>query len=136
MQRQYTAIYQKDCSWFIGMCAEIPGCITQGKTLASCRNNLKDAIRLMVDVTVEELTADLEQDVLVEGIEVGETKQIAKAIAKYWLQRNPRRRQTHNLACSKRNASGNTKTQGVKRTSCSKHYKKLDKRRNQNVTTK
>jgi predicted RNase H-like HicB family nuclease len=41
-----TAIYERgDGDWWVAACPEIPGAITQGKTLDEARWMLKDAIR-------------------------------------------------------------------------------------------
>lgn len=40
--------------WWVAQCAEVPGANTQGKTLRSAQNNLKDAIRFMLKVEGEE----------------------------------------------------------------------------------
>ncbi|MDP4001580.1 MAG: type II toxin-antitoxin system HicB family antitoxin [bacterium] len=43
-----TATYQKTKKWYIGWVEEIPGANTQGKTLAECKRNLKEAVRLVI----------------------------------------------------------------------------------------
>ena len=82
MRRQYTAVYIKDKKWYIGYCVEIPGCATQGRTLASCRKNLLDAVGLMVEVSVEELAEDINMETHVEGLIAGETKDIEQLLKK------------------------------------------------------
>jgi len=47
---EYTAIIEKtDDDWFIAHCAEIPNAHTQGKTIEEAKENLKDAIELILD---------------------------------------------------------------------------------------
>ena len=49
MIKSLTAIYQKQGKWYLGWVEEIPGVNTQGKTLAECRENLKEALSLVVE---------------------------------------------------------------------------------------
>jgi len=47
---EYTAIIEKsDDGWFIAHCAEIPNAHTQGQTIEEAKENLKDAIELILD---------------------------------------------------------------------------------------
>ena len=42
----FTAVYERgDQDWWVASCPEVPGAITQGKTLEEARWMLKDAIR-------------------------------------------------------------------------------------------
>jgi len=47
---EYTAIFKKqsDGSYF-AQCEQIPGAMTQGKTIEEAKENLKDAISLMLE---------------------------------------------------------------------------------------
>ncbi len=47
--RQFTAIYKKSGHWYAGWIEEIPGVNTQGKTLAETKNNLKEALLLILE---------------------------------------------------------------------------------------
>ena len=49
MARQFTAIYKKSNKWYLGWVEEIPGVNTQGKTLAECKENLKEALFLIIE---------------------------------------------------------------------------------------
>jgi len=49
MHNEFTAIIERDGEWFIGYCPEIPGANGQGKTLAECRENLTQAIALILE---------------------------------------------------------------------------------------
>jgi transcriptional regulator with XRE-family HTH domain len=68
----YTAIYEPgENGWVVASCPDVPGAITQGRTIEEARDNLKDAIRLMRDVMREDAEKDLEgRNVLREIIEV------------------------------------------------------------------
>lgn len=46
----FTAVIQKRGRWYVGYVEEIPGVNTQGRTLAEVRRNLKDALRLVLQV--------------------------------------------------------------------------------------
>ncbi len=45
----FTAVYQKQGKWFLGWVEEIPGVNTQGKTLKEAKENLKEALTLVVE---------------------------------------------------------------------------------------
>ena len=46
---QCTAIYQKHEDWYLGWVEEIPGVNTQGKTLKETKENLREALGLVLD---------------------------------------------------------------------------------------
>ena len=48
MVNQFHAIFEQDGDWVIGFCPEIPGANGMGKTQEECRENLTDAIRLIL----------------------------------------------------------------------------------------
>ena len=49
MLRQFTAIYRKSGKWYLGWVEEIPGVNTQGKTLKETKENLKEALLLVLE---------------------------------------------------------------------------------------
>jgi len=49
MARQFTAIYKKRNKWYLGWVEEIPGVNTQGKTLKEVKENLKEALLLILE---------------------------------------------------------------------------------------
>lgn len=49
MARQFTAIYKKSGKWYLGWVEEIPGVNTQGKTLREVKENLKEALLLILE---------------------------------------------------------------------------------------
>ena len=49
----FTAVYQKRGRWYIGYVEEIPGVNTQGRTLKEARENLKEALRLIIEANRE-----------------------------------------------------------------------------------
>ncbi len=48
MVRTYTATFVKRQRWWVAWSPDVPGALTQGKTLAEAKTNLRDAIRLML----------------------------------------------------------------------------------------
>lgn len=46
--RKFTAVYRKDGKWYLGWVEEIPGVNTQGKTLKEAKENLKEALLLVL----------------------------------------------------------------------------------------
>jgi predicted RNase H-like HicB family nuclease len=49
MPKKYRATFLKQGRWWIGWSADVPGALTQGKTLEEAKANLRDAIRLMLE---------------------------------------------------------------------------------------
>jgi len=49
MTANFTAIYKKDGDWYLGTVAEIPGVNTQGRTLQEVRENLREALGLVLE---------------------------------------------------------------------------------------
>lgn len=47
--RQFTAAYQKKGKWYIGWIEEIPGVNTQARTLKELKENLKEALLLIIE---------------------------------------------------------------------------------------
>jgi predicted RNase H-like HicB family nuclease len=59
-QLKFTAIYEKaDEGGFIGYVAELPGANTQGETIEETRENLRDAVELLLDCYREDAEARL-----------------------------------------------------------------------------
>jgi predicted RNase H-like HicB family nuclease len=49
MTKQFTAIYKKSGKWYLGWIEEIPGVNTQGETLKEVKENLKEALFLILE---------------------------------------------------------------------------------------
>jgi len=49
MERTYTAVYKKTKGWYVGYVEELPGANTQGRTLKEVRENLQEAIELILE---------------------------------------------------------------------------------------
>ncbi len=50
LQREFTGIYQKRGKWVIAWVEEIPGVNTQGRTMREAKQNLKEALELILEV--------------------------------------------------------------------------------------
>lgn len=48
-KREFTAVYQKRGKWYIAWIEEIPGVNTQGKTKKEAEDNLREAIRMILE---------------------------------------------------------------------------------------
>ncbi|MCK4352937.1 type II toxin-antitoxin system HicB family antitoxin [candidate division WOR-3 bacterium] len=49
MLSDYTAIIVKSGEWYAGFVKELPGAHSQGKTVEEVKENLKEAIRMVVE---------------------------------------------------------------------------------------
>ena len=49
MHNEFTMIIEQDAEWFIGYCPEIPGANGQGRTVEECRDDLAEAIALILE---------------------------------------------------------------------------------------
>ncbi|RJO74548.1 MAG: type II toxin-antitoxin system HicB family antitoxin [Myxococcales bacterium] len=58
MKGELTAVFEKRGRRWIGYVEELPGANTQGRTLNEARENLKEAIELVVAANREQATAD------------------------------------------------------------------------------
>jgi len=47
---KFTAVYKKRGKWYLGWVEEVPGVNTQGGTLKEVRENLKEALALVLSV--------------------------------------------------------------------------------------
>jgi len=53
MQLQFTAVYKKVEEGYVGFVEELPGANTQGETLEETRNNLEEAVKLVLEANRE-----------------------------------------------------------------------------------
>ncbi|RRR71996.1 MAG: type II toxin-antitoxin system HicB family antitoxin [Candidatus Viridilinea halotolerans] len=61
-----TAVYVQDGEWIAAMIEEFPGIHSQGKTLEEARENLRDALQLMIKTHQEELQHELAEKSIVQ----------------------------------------------------------------------
>ena len=48
-QKQFTGVYKKTGKWYLAWVEEIPGVNTQGKTLREAKENLREALSLILE---------------------------------------------------------------------------------------
>lgn len=53
MKNRFTACFEKDGAFWIGYVKEIPGANTQGETLEEARQNLKEAVQMVLEANRE-----------------------------------------------------------------------------------
>jgi predicted RNase H-like HicB family nuclease len=53
---EYTIIIQKnENGWYTGQCEQIPEAISQGETIEELKENMADAIKMVIDYKKEEI---------------------------------------------------------------------------------
>ena len=70
MKNEFTAIIEQDKEWYIAYCPEIPGANGQGKTKEEARENLAEAIVLILEDRREEGLRGVPADAIQEMITV------------------------------------------------------------------
>lgn len=53
MKTEFTAIYEKHGKWIIAYVEELPGANTQGRTLKEAKENLKEAVEMILEAKRE-----------------------------------------------------------------------------------
>jgi predicted RNase H-like HicB family nuclease len=53
MEHRFTAIFEQENEWWIGYVEELPGANTQGATLEEARENLQEAVALILKANRE-----------------------------------------------------------------------------------
>lgn len=66
----FTAIFEKGEKYYIGYCLEIPEANGQGNTIEECRQNLIEAIRLVIEDRKNDILPSLPKDVIKEEITI------------------------------------------------------------------
>jgi len=49
----FTAVFEQDGDWWIGYAEELPGANIQGRTLDEARENLQEAVQLVIEANRE-----------------------------------------------------------------------------------
>lgn len=49
MRKSFRGTFLKRGRWWVGWSADVPGALTQGRTLEEAKENLRDAVRLMLE---------------------------------------------------------------------------------------
>ena len=69
-QCYHTIIKPESNGWFVGWVEEIPGALTHGTSLDECRENLRDALQLMLETHRDEARLGLNEKCIQECIEI------------------------------------------------------------------
>jgi predicted RNase H-like HicB family nuclease len=71
MHNEFTAVFERDEDWVVAYCPEIPGANGQGRTKDEARENLAQAIALILEERREEglrgVPASAERELVVLG---------------------------------------------------------------------
>jgi len=68
---KFTAVFEQEGRWWIGYVEELPGANTQGQTLEEARENLKEAVQLVIEANRELARRETEgKDVIREELMV------------------------------------------------------------------
>jgi predicted RNase H-like HicB family nuclease len=70
MPNEFTAIIEHDGDWYIAYCPEIPGANGQGRTKEEARDNLAEAIELVLVDRREDALRGVPPDALLETVTV------------------------------------------------------------------
>jgi predicted RNase H-like HicB family nuclease len=71
VHNEFTAVIEKDEDWFIAYCPEIPGANGQGRTKDDAKNNLAEAIALILEDRREEGLRGVPADAIKEVVSLG-----------------------------------------------------------------
>ncbi|WP_419805147.1 type II toxin-antitoxin system HicB family antitoxin [Terriglobus sp.] len=70
MRHEFSAVIERDGKWFVGWCPEIPGANGQGLTLEECRQNLAEAIQLILEDRREDALRGAPADAIHEVLQL------------------------------------------------------------------
>ena len=59
---RFTAVYEQIDDWWVAFVEELPGANTQGETLDEARENLKEAVQLIMESSQETAKRRLGED--------------------------------------------------------------------------
>lgn len=69
-QTYHTIIKRQSEDLYVGWVEEVPGTLTHGHSLSECRENLRDALKLMIETIRDEARLGLDNTCITEPIEV------------------------------------------------------------------
>ena len=70
MHNEFTAIIERDGDWYIAYCPEVPGANGQGRTKEECRQNLAEAIALILEDRREDSLRGVPDDAVKEIVTI------------------------------------------------------------------
>lgn len=71
MRNEFTAVIERDGDWYIAYCPEAPGANGQGKTIDEVRQNLADAIALILEDRRADGLRGVPPDAIRETVSIG-----------------------------------------------------------------
>jgi predicted RNase H-like HicB family nuclease len=71
VHNEFMAVIERDENWYIGYCPEIPGANGQGRTVEECRQNLAEAVVLILEDRREDALRGVPEDAIREVLKVG-----------------------------------------------------------------
>lgn len=71
MRNEFTAVIERDGDWFIAYCPEVPGANGRGRTVEECKEDLAEAVALILDDRREEALRGVPDDAIRDVLEVG-----------------------------------------------------------------
>jgi predicted RNase H-like HicB family nuclease len=69
-QSYHTIIKPTQDGWYVGWVEEVPGTITYGRSLEECRDNLRDALSIMLESIRSEARIGLDASCIQERLDV------------------------------------------------------------------
>ncbi|MBI4688980.1 MAG: type II toxin-antitoxin system HicB family antitoxin [Nitrospirae bacterium] len=60
MRRDFTLVIVKEGEWYAGFIKEVPGAITQGKSIEEVQDNIKEALEMVLESNTKHMFDDLE----------------------------------------------------------------------------
>ena len=70
MRHEFTAIIERDGKWFVGYCPEVPGANGQGLTQEECRQNLTEAVSLILEDRLQDGLRGIPEDAIREVLTI------------------------------------------------------------------
>jgi len=71
MKRVYSVVYTPiEDGWYMASVPELPGAVTQGRTMEEAREMVKDAVALLLESYWEDARKDAAENAIWESIEV------------------------------------------------------------------
>ena len=70
MHNEFTSVIEQDGDWYVGFCAEIPEANGQGRSVEECRENLAQAIALVLQDRREDALRGLPPGAIREVVRV------------------------------------------------------------------
>ena len=72
MENRFTAVYKHEGRWWVAYVEELPGANTQGATLEEARENLKDAVTMLLEANRDLAASEPgDPDVIKEELVIG-----------------------------------------------------------------